>query len=309
MPWGSGSQSPPRMSVTRTPEGQAVVTEGGKPVLRYNYQTVEPGALLSQIAEPNLKYARARSDYVHPLYGFDGEELTKDFPIDHPHHRGIYWAWPETMYGQEMGDLHALQRVFARPTGRIRTRAGNTYAQIVAESAWMWEDREAIVREQAAIRVSRAAGNTRYVDLTFRIEATKEGVSLARRGTNAYGGLNMRMNSVRDQKITFHTDPPGAKRAAWGEMHGIFGEGRTPTSVVVLQHPQNPHYPGDWVQFPELNWFQPTFPAANTRYALSLGKPLVLRYRIWVRQGPPVTEDEARLVWTRFAGREAAGGK
>ena len=35
----------------------------------------------------------ARSNYFHPLYDLDGTVLTEDFPKDHIHHRGIFWAW------------------------------------------------------------------------------------------------------------------------------------------------------------------------------------------------------------------------
>ena len=39
------------------------ITEGDKLVLRYNYRTNEPGAVLDKVTEGNRKYARARSDY------------------------------------------------------------------------------------------------------------------------------------------------------------------------------------------------------------------------------------------------------
>jgi hypothetical protein len=283
-------------------DGQVDITEDGKPVLRYNYRTIEPGERLKQISEPNLIYARARSNYIHPLYGFDGEELTADLPIDHPHHRGIYWAWPETKYGDKMGDLHALQIVFARPTGKLKVRSGTGFAEVQAESLWQWEDREPIVRELATIRAHRSTPQGRFIDLTFRMEALKDGVSLARRGTNAYGGLNMRMNANTGQKIAFHTDAQAATpRAAWAEMHATFSGGKSPTGVVTMQHPGNPDFPGDWVQYPELNWFQPTFPAANTRYELKPGKPLTLRWRLWIHPGEAAAEDLCREMWNAYA--------
>lgn len=287
---------------TRLPDGQVLVERNGAPILRYNYATIEPGELLSQISEANRIYARARSDYIHPLYGPSGESLTRDWPVDHPHHRGIYWAWPEVVYGEAMGDLHALQRVFARPTGKVRLDQRSGAAEIRAENRWMWEDKEPIAHEEAVIRVSDAPEGGTFVDLRLTFRALKPGVTLARRGTNAYGGLNLRMAPCTDQRITEHTDPADARpRAAWAEMHGVFEGGKGPVSVVVLQHPGNPEYPGDWVQFPSINWFQPTFPTAGARYPLSQDKPLVLRYRLWVRPGPPVTESEARAVWTRFS--------
>lgn len=294
----------PRMQAKLNPFGQVVITENGKSVLQYNYRTVEPGDLLQKVTPDNLKYARARSDYIHPLYGFDGEELTADFPLDHPHHRGIYWAWPETSYGDEMGDLHALQRVFARPTGKLKFSGGSRYARVEAINLWRWEDRETIAEERTQLTVHPATPEGRFLDIVLTIKATRDGVRIARRGTQYYGGLNMRMNRVANQQILFHTDETGAEpRMAWGIIHGTFGTGTTPTSLVVFQHPANPHYPGDWVQYPELNWLQPTFPAANTRYELKPGNPLTLRYGLWVRPGPLPSEAECRAAWVRFVAR------
>ncbi|MGC8668299.1 MAG: DUF6807 family protein [Chthonomonadales bacterium] len=289
-------------TVSTAPDGSVTVAENGVPVLRYNYHLILPKGILARVAPADRIYAQPRSDYIHPLFGLDGEELTKDFPLDHPHHRGIYWAWPETGYGKEMGDLHALQRVFARPTGHIRLNRGPDHGEILAENRWMWEDRTAIAREEVNIRVYRLQPEGRFVDLVLRILALQDGVTLARRHKDLYGGLNIRLNSVADQHIVFHTDPPGAaSRAAWGFLWGTFAGGKRTTAVIVLQHPANPDYPGDWVQYPELNWFQPTFPAANTRFALSKSKPLELRYRIWVRPGPMPGEDVLRRAWQLFA--------
>jgi len=282
--------------------GQVDLTEGSRPVLRYNYRTVEPGELLSRVSEGNRIYARARSDYIHPLYGLAGEVLTRDWSVDHPHHRGIYWAWPEVDFGAERGDLHALQKVFARPTGRLELRNGTDFAEIEAENEWRWEDREPVVRERAVIRAWRSTAEGRVVDLTFEFVALKEGVSLARRGTTAYGGLNIRLETPRDQVIQVHTDPSGAApRRAWSDLSGVFGGRSELSGLTVLQHPSNPGYPGDWVQYPELSWCQPTFPASGTRHVLGLGAPLILRYRLWVHAGGAPSETVAARQWDACA--------
>ena len=139
------------MRAYRLPDGQYRIEEDGKPVLQYNYQTVyekdvirfndelrekpvegevsgsyrdeyisqHPGVPKDTLVTTNI-YAVPRSDYIHPLFGLQGETLTRDWPIDgEPHHRGIWWAWPEVRYGSLQGDLYALQRIFARPTGKV----------------------------------------------------------------------------------------------------------------------------------------------------------------------------------------------
>ena len=292
---------PPRMRAQRDPAGgQVQISEAGEPVLRYNYQTNFPGEMLASVKPDDRKYARPRSDYIHPLYGPQGEELTKDWPVDHPHHRGIYWAWPEVDYHGQRGDLHALQRVFARPTGNCALRDGPVCALVEAENLWRWEDQEPIVLERTLIRAWRAGTTGRFLDLEFHFTALKDDVVLARRGTDHYGGLNLRLAAVRNQEITFHTDPPGtALRRAWAELSGVFPGGGQ-ASLAVLQAPTNPEYPGDWVQYPEINWFQPTFPAAGTRYVLKQGQPLVLKFRLWICPGKA---GETKLAdgWAAYA--------
>lgn len=280
--------------------GQWTLLEGDRPVLQYNYRTVEPGDVLNLISEGNRKYAHPRSNYIHPLYGPHGEVLTKDWSLDHPHHRGIYWAWPEVDFGNERGDLHALQIVFARPTGRVGGYTGPDSAWIQAENEWRWNDQVPIVRETALIRAWRSHPGGQAVDLEFTFAALKPGVTLARRDTRLYGGLNIRLGEVQNQHIFLHTDSAGqTPRRAWSDLTGQFQGGADPVGLAVFQHPGNPDYPGDWVQYPELNWVQPTFPKAETRYPLPIDSPLVLRFRLWVHQGQ-IEESVLAERWTDY---------
>ena len=127
--------------------GQIILSDDGRPVLCYNYKTVFEKDVIDTMpankyrreandtfmANPSI-YAVPRSNYIHPVYGPSGELLTRDWSKDHPHHRGIYWAWPEVEFGKKLGDLHALQIVFARPTGKIKLINGPDYAQVEAEN-------------------------------------------------------------------------------------------------------------------------------------------------------------------------------
>src|SRR5687767_7565410 len=73
-------------------EGSVQVSEGNRPVLVYNHGV---------ISREGVPADRARSSYVHPIYGLDGEVLTDDFPKDHYHHRGLFWAWPHVKVGNQ----------------------------------------------------------------------------------------------------------------------------------------------------------------------------------------------------------------
>lgn len=293
----------PEVRADKNPEtGQIDVTEAGRPVLRYNVATVQPPAgFLDAVAEGNRKYARPRSDYIHPLYGPDGEVLTHDWSKDHPHHRGLYWAWPEVDFGGERGDLHALQRVFARPAGEPRLSREGGVAQIAAVNEWRWEDRTPIVRETAVLRVHPETPDGRFVDLRLEMTALAGGVTVARRGTTLYGGLNTRLSAWKDLQFVRHADPAGAApRTAWSGAAGIAEGGTKPVGLVVFEKATNPDYPGDWIEYKNLPWFQPAFPAAGTRRAIGKETPLVLDYRLWIRRGGAPDPGACAEVWTAF---------
>jgi hypothetical protein len=284
--------------------GWVDVAQGNAPVLRYNFATVPvPDRVKGK------KYAEARSDYIHPLHGPSGEALTVDYPTDHPHHRGIYWAWPEVYYKGQKRDLHALQGVFARPSRLIRAEGGPARATIEAESTWKWGDAEPIVTERAIIRAHRAdADGGRLVDLEFRFTALVDGVAVARRNQTLYGGLNPRTTLHAGQKITHHTDPPGAQpRGNWGQIVGVPAGGKGPVAIAILEHAGNPDYPGEWIQFPKIDWLQPTFPAKGSKFALSKDKPLVLRYRLWIRRGG-ASDEQLAEAWKAYH-RPPAGAR
>lgn len=276
---------------------QIVIEENGRPVLQYNYWTVDRPDRHAQVSPENRIYSRPHSNYIHPLYGLAGEVMTEDWPVDHPHHRGIYWAWPEVDYRGERGDLHALQRVFAYPTGRYRVTEGAVFAQIDAENVWRWENSDPIVLEWTRIRAYRRTEQGRCIDLTFFLTALKQPVLVARRGTNLYGGLNMRLSAIQNQKFVMHTEG----KQAWAGAFGVFPGGNQPSGLLILPGVENPYHPPEWVEYPNLNWIQPTFPASGLRHELQPGKPLVLRYRLWIHQGSEPSPDFWQMLWQAYA--------
>ncbi len=307
----------PVMKARLDPEsGQVMIEEGGEKVLQYNYETVYEKDVIygeEEALEHHLRietdtfvtssiYAVPRSDYIHPLYGLEGEMLTRDWPEGgHPHHRAIFWAWPEVEYGNERGDIYALQRIFARPTGHMELTNGPVYAEIDAENLWMWDDSIPIVRENAIIKVYRATKTTRIIDLSIQLVALENQVTIATRETNSYGGLNLRMQTPTDQEISYFTDKAGSNPLrAWSDFNGVFKGNTSASGLMVLQNQANPEYPGQWVEYPDLAWVQPTFPTPGTRYALQKEKPLVLRYRLIIHSEGKPDRATSQLNWDAY---------
>ncbi len=312
--------------------GQYVFEENGTPVLQYNYKKVYEkdvvrledkdsfhlefsevtGVYLEEYQKENQKagrdsvvtssiYSIPRSDYIHPLYGMNGEMLTRDWPDGgHPHHRGIFWAWPEVELGSQRGDLYALQRVFARPTGKVELTDGPVFAQLVAENLWMWENVKPIIRENAAIRVYLATTGSRIIDIAIKLEALEDSITIATRGTNSYGSFNMRMQTPESQDISWFTDETGSvPLRSWADFSGRF-QGKPESGLMVLQYKGNPEYPGPWQNYPELSWLQPVFPTHGTRYRLFIGEPLILRYRLIIHSGGKPGKEISERRWDAF---------
>ena len=281
--------------------GQWLILENGTPVVQYNYQTVPlPEGYLERLKE-GKQYAVPRSDYIHPLFDLNGKPITHDWASDHAHHRGIYWAWPEVGYKGELGDLHALQKVFARPTGKIESVKNGENVSIRAENLWMWEDKEPIVHETATFTVYPLSATGRNIDIDFQWKGLADEVTLARRGQEHYGGLNIRMARLDDfQSGSFQEfDGDAAKNgAAW--VFGTWKDAATgkQMELTVFERADNPDYPGEYIHYPDIQWFQPTFPAKGTRFLLKKGETLTLRYRLWIHE--TTTDAAKKAAWQDY---------
>jgi hypothetical protein len=147
-----------------------------------------------------------------------------------------------------------------------------TNGVLEAENVWKWGDKEEIVRERATITVLPEKDGRRVIDFEFQFDALVPGVTIARRHQDAYGGFNCRFSTREHQKIVTNR--------AWAVITGIPPAGKQPVSVGIIQRETNPEFPGDWVQYPNLNWLQPTFPAKGKVYELNPGTLLLLRYQL-----------------------------
>ena len=170
----------------------------------------------------------------------------------------------------------------------------------------MWEDSIPVVREDVVIRVYRSNKNGRIIDLSFRFVAMRDSVSIARRETKLYGGLNIRMQTPKFQSISFLRDSSVNQPVrAWSDLSGLFSGSEARSGLLVLQHHNNPDYPGEYIQYPDLSWIQPTFPSSGTRYKLAPGIPLILRYRLLVHSGMKPDNTLSAQMWDEFNSENA----
>jgi len=261
------------------------ITEGALPVLRYNFGTT--------VVPTGTGTNFARGDYIHPLYGPDGEVVTEDYPKDHAHHRGVWWSWPVTRWKDEVRDIWAVRGVWSRPVAMRKIQAGPVMAVIEAENVWKWGDKDPIVREEVVIRAFRQSAAGRCVDVEVKLTALMDGVAIGGRPKGGYGGFSLRAAPVEGQVINAKLDRADAKpRRSWMDYSGKFAGGKGVTGVALFEHPTNPGYPSEHRLYPKLNCVMPAFPG-DREVPLAKDKPLVLKHRLWIHSG---AADEQKLA-------------
>ncbi len=273
--------------------------ENGKPVLVYNH-----GVITGENV-PDSDLRKHRACYVHPLYGLQGEVLTDDFPKDHYHHHGLFWAWPHVQIEGQEYDLWAYKNINHRHVAWLAKTAGPEAALVAVENGWFVGDRK-VVAERVWLRAHKAAEGRRAIDVTLVVIPLDNPITLWGAPAKSYGGLNLRFGP-RAKEDTLITVPEGKTekdlpetRLTWADFTAKWPEGGKTSGAAIFVHPQHPDYPPTWLTR-HYGVLCVGWPGVEPR-TFAAGKPIVLNYRVWIHDGPvePETLREA------YAGYQAA---
>lgn len=257
------------------------ISDDGKPVLSYNYDTI--------IGEhvPENDNRRRRACYIHPVWGLDGEKLTDDFPRDHFHHHGVFWAWPHVNVGGGQYDLWVNRGIEQRFVRWLHRQVGPVAAVFGVENGWFVGDRQ-VMTERVWVRVFAAGDGERSVDIDLFF-VPKEEISLQGAGGKSYGGLVVRY-AVRkgdDVKITVPDGPTTEDLKetplAWADLTTQFEGAADRSGGAVFVHPEHPDFPPTWLT----RHYGPLcvgWPGVNAHKFVP-GKPFHIAYRLWLHRG------------------------
>lgn len=259
--------------------------EGNTPVFVYRHGVIRPDGIPAD---------RARSTYIHPLYGLDGEVLTDDFPADHHHHRGLFWAWPHVGVRGRTNDLWALNGIEQRFERWLSRNASAAGAVLGVENGWYVGDRK-VMTERLWFTVHPATQDRRAIDLDAYWIPTTDPVSLAGAEGKSYGGLTLR---YAPRKNTVITTPLGngtndlyITRLPWADLSAQFQNTPQPSGAALFVAPDHPDFAPTWLTRHYgvlcLGW-----PGVQAR-TFQPGAPIRCRYRVWTHRGSPTQTDLA----------------
>lgn len=223
-------------SWTDAGNGRWQLTEGGKPVLTYN-----AGPQLSNGAPDD----RARCCYIYPAYTPGGVNPLDDFPKDHWHHHGLFWAWPVVEYDGQRYDLWMYKGVRHESVGDVKASG----ARLTTTNRWVAGDKQ-IVRELVTITASPSRAAARDIDVQLTLEALDKPVTLegSREKGKSYGGFSARFAQrestvIRTDKGTLPKDDD-LTAYVWAELEAIYNGKRA--ALRITPDPRNEGAPHQW---------------------------------------------------------------
>ncbi|MEX2568901.1 MAG: DUF6807 family protein [Cyclobacteriaceae bacterium] len=253
---------------------------------RYFYQT--------QTKDKNGQYPRA--NYIHPLYGLDGEVLTEDFPKDHLHHRGIFWTWHQLWVdGERIADpwvCEGIEWIIDEVTTQVQN---DKKASLEASVLWRetGKKKRYIIQETVLLHFERLTPDLFQLDFEITMQPLVEKVSIGgSEDPKGYGGFSPRVK-LSEKVGFFDTNgkvEPRELPVDAGPWINITDEGKEEPGVVIMGIPEElPSYQG-WILRSKNSMQNMAFPG---RSPLPFnGKPIKFRNRVLIHRGLTTAEIE-----------------
>ncbi len=283
------------LTFDKTDEG-AWILDNGEKVLFY------------QATSKALNSQYPRADYIHPLFGLDGFGLTEDFPPDHLHHRGIFWARHRVIIGdKQIGDAWECRDFIWDVVDYRAVNVDTNTLMLVAKVFWkspQWKDANGkdkpFVEENVRITVFQKESNYRVIDFDISLLALEENLKIAGSDDEkGYSGFSVRMKMPEDLLFnsaggTVEPQINQVEAGNWLDITGTLSEKGNKSGIVIIQHPENPGFLEKWIIRKKGSMQNPVYPGREP-VRVSILEPTVLRYRLVVHSGDLTLETIAYL--------------
>ena len=264
--------------------------------------------LFYQMHPLNKDGAYARCNYIHPLWGLNGKVLTEDFPADHLHHRGIFWAWHQVWIGDErIGDPWELKDFDQEITEIEFMKDPDKTVWLKSEVLWSsdkWKKNgnpKPYIQENVAIHVHKSTPKYRRIDFEIRLIALEENLRIGgSEDEKGYGGFSVRMILPDDVQFSGKNGrikplETAVESQGFVNISGSLGKGNAKAGIVLVDNKENPGYPQDLILREKNSMQNIAWPGAEP-VALSTTEPLVLKYSLIVYSGKMNAKRISKLI-------------
>jgi hypothetical protein len=276
-------------------------------------QELGKDVLFFQLATKSLDGQYARSNYVHPLYDLEGDIVTEDFPEDHPHQRGIFWAWHRVLLnGISVADPWSCRDIEWKEPEEIgewvKTQADAKSANMQVVRDWVVpnpnnkDESLRVVRETVSLVVWQSEDNIRTIDFDLKFRALVEGVTIAGSDdVKGYGGFSPRIRLSEDVKFfgqTGEVTPQNTAVDGGNWMNVIRTLDSKKKGVAIMVHPSHPGSELKWILRSKRSMQNPQWPGQQPT-SLSTKIDTQLRYRLVLNSGE-LNQQQLEQLWDQF---------
>ncbi|HEY0551246.1 MAG TPA: PmoA family protein [Verrucomicrobiae bacterium] len=301
----------PNVVEARTGAGTVTLRAFDKTAFVYRTEQTElpPG-------RPDLKPIYQRGGYLHPVLSPGGKQVTDDYPVNHKHHHGIWFAWTHTEFEGRTPDFWNMGdgKGFVEFKSLDQTWSGPVHAGFVSQHRQMdttlkGEKPKTALLERWVVKLYAMGSQTKQTYFVFDMEITDTCAhGPVKLPQYRYGGIGVRgnwawngkdkLNFLNSEGVTDRSKgDEGQTVGRWAHMGGMVDGGLT--GIAVLGHPDN-------VRAPQPQRIHPTEPFLNLapqqagEVEITPEQPLTLRYRFVVADGAPDKAELERL-WNDYA--------
>jgi Methane oxygenase PmoA len=288
---------PPR-NRAEAPCGPGLVDREGKLSLQHAAEEILTYHTATSSPPKGIAAHYARSGHIHPLQTPTGKTVTAEFPADHAHQHGVFFAWVHSEFAGHEVDFwnQGKQLGTVRHRRLVEARAGEVYAGFIAELEHLdLTAGEKVVLHETCRVLGVKIDDSFLIDIeSTQTAATDEPLKILK---YHYGGFGWRgpsewllpegsSDATGCEFLTSegHSRVPGNHtRPQWVSVTGKVGGDLC--TVAIFGHPQNLRHPQPVRLHPDKPYFC-FAPCVLGDFEITRNQPLTSRYRLITHDGP-----------------------
>jgi hypothetical protein len=230
----------------------------------------------------------SRNNYFHPVYDLKGRIITEDFPADHPHHRGIFWAWHQILIdGKKICDGWDIDN-FSQQIDQLEFNMNGSNGVFSYSSFWytLSAPDDPIMREHTKVEIHPREGRYQRLDFTIALSALENNLLLGGSDdAKGYGGFSLRLKTDELTRFTAFNDEavsPQTNALDAGRWINIVNPAMK-NGLTIVVHPDHPDH-AQWILRQTGSMQNCAWPG-STPVEIAVNEATVLRYSLLIHNG------------------------
>jgi len=223
----------------------------------------------------------SRSHYFHPVYDLSENVLTEDFPADHLHHHGLWWAWHQIRKnGKQIADGWMNDNIHWDVKKLTHSSMQDGGLLVIMNVDWLTNDNKLLVKELSEAVFHPAEKHYRIIDFNIILSGDSAIEIGGADNVKGYGGFSLRLKNMENLEFSDNNGKVKPENTAVnaGPWMNFTRPPDGKSGVVIMCHDTKPDGTAPWILRRGKSMQNPVFPG---RKCVSVPKEgLTLKYRV-----------------------------